>query len=218
MAVDQRGDASRERSGFVERAAARLAAALLAACLAACGATEAPREGGTNVVLGDSNSTPRTDDWQAWPELLFGDDYVNKARGGLSTHQVVDACTEPCWWIDRTDENDVWWIMLGTNDLVVDPASSPERYEANLRAIIARIPAREIRIVTSPRVYAAEDDPRNVFLDAQAVVDRRICASDDRVTCAGDLGEVLSLRAHYRDSVHLNQAGQHAAAEMLSRR
>jgi lysophospholipase L1-like esterase len=182
------------------------------------GAGERESGRGEHVVLGDSNSTPRGDDWQAWPELLFDGDYVNKAGGGVSTYRVVKACARPCWWIDRTSEDDTWWIMLGTNDLLDDPDSTPERYEANMRAIIAKIPARDVRLVTSPRVWAAPSDPRNVHLEAQAHIDRRICETDPRVTCMGDLAEVLSLEAHYRDPVHLNQAGHRAVAGFLEDR
>lgn len=203
----------------MERGAFARCLAALAMTLATLTACSGGGSSGTNVVLGDSNSTPRGDDWDAWPELLFGDDYVNKAGGGVSTHRVVAACTgTPCWWIDRSSEEDVWWIMLGTNDLFVDPESTADRYAENLRTIVEAIPARDIRLISSPRVHASPHDARNVHLDEQALVDARLCETDPRVTCMGDLGRVLSFDAHYMDPVHLNPEGHRAVARFLAER
>ncbi len=193
-----------------------IARCLFAATMLAFVAATPSALAATNVVLGDSNSTPNGDDWYAWPELLFGDHYINKTHGGVSTYDILAGCVEECWWLKGTSEEDVWWIMLGTNDLADDPDTTAQRYAENMLAILALIPSQDIRLISAPRTRFAPTHPRNLHLTRQAFVDTLICDGDARVTCMGDLALVLSIDEHYRDVVHLNQEGHRVVAAFLA--
>jgi len=171
----------------------------------------------TNVVLGDSNSTPRPNDFPVWPELLFGDDHINHSFDGMSTYDALRVCEpDECWWLNGTSEDDVWWILLGTNDLRVNPDSTAWLYGENMLAIIDLIPAREIHLISSAPARRSYIDPLNVHLREQAYVDALICEADPRVDCAGWLGLAVSKTEHFSDAIHLNEAGHRAVAEFLA--
>jgi len=132
----------------VESTARRaLTLGLLAICAFVPVAWSSPCHAAMNVVLGDSNSewSPPDKSATSWPRLLFDEDYTDRAFGGASTYHRANDCTEErCWWTENTGVEDVWWIMLGTNDLTDEPETTAEDYMSNMLEIIGLIPAMDI--------------------------------------------------------------------------
>jgi len=200
--LDSRTSAGEKSIGASVCLAAIVVAILIAPALPAFAA---------NVVLGDSNSTPRPNEFPTWPELRFGDDHLNRSFGGMSTYDALRVCKPwECWWLNGTSVDDVWWILLGTNDLRVNPDTTAQLYAQNMLKIIDLIPAREIHLISSAPTRQGYLDPLNVHLREQAYVDALICEIDPRVQCAGWLGLALSTTAHFSDLVHFNEAGHRA--------
>jgi lysophospholipase L1-like esterase len=174
---------------------------------------------GTNRVLGDSISLDFYG-FMSWPKRAFGDDQVTWAIPGASAGSYVANCNPDCPWLaDPGSPDDVWWIMVGVNELERDPNATSTTYGQNLVEIINRIPAHDIRLISSPQVYEYPWTPRGdiiALLDEQAFIDRLICNAFAHVTCVADLRKHLVFETDYHwDGIHLNDAGHQRVADLI---
>ena len=171
-------------------------------------------------VLGDSLSQPPDDGGPSWSELAFGEAAVTWAVGGASTDTYLAGCDPDCYWLGGAHESDVWWILIGSNELARNPDATAETYRANLLSIIDLIPSEEVHLLSSPWAWDLPNRDRSrmrAFFDEQAAVDLEICALIAHVTCAADLRFELDRSLHYAwDGIHMNSAGHARVASVIA--
>ena len=176
---------------------------------------------GTNRVLGDSISLGFYAGIVGWPVRAFGGDQFTWAIAGASAGHYLANCDIPdCRWLVGAEPDDVWWIMLGSNELSRNPEATAESYEQDMLALISLLPSNDIRLITSPQVYQwpwLNRGPLAALLDEEAVVDQQICAALERVTCVVDLRIELEFEIHYHwDGLHLGNEGHQRIADLLT--
>jgi len=196
-----------------------LAAMSVLGCLCLVAAPLRPATAGTNRVLGDSISLGFYAGITPWPVRAFGEDQFTWAIAGASAGSYVANCRPDCPWLTGAAPDDVWWIMVGTNELDRDPSATVESYGRNLLRIIELIPSQDIRLISSPQVYQwpfLDRAAQAALLDQQAWMDRAICEAIARVTCVVDLRLKLDFVTDYHwDGVHLSDAGHQRVADLV---
>lgn len=183
----------------------------------------APATHALDHVVGDSLSLLFNEASPSWPELVFGDAVANHSVRGAGSAHFTESCQQfPCGWANGATD-DVWWILLGNNDHVVNTTFDATIYRDNLSAIADLIETRngaaDVRLVSSPYSFDAFDIDRSrirEFRDDQALIDAMLCDTDPRFTCAADLRIELAFPEHFRsDGVHLSDAGVRAVAALI---
>ena len=196
----------------------------LSACLGAAfwlAAPASPARALVNHVIGDS-VTANDANGVVWTDLAFGATLDDHAVGGAASWDFLDWCNPDCFWAEG-DADDIWWIMIGSNDLRLDPSTTGADYHASLLGLVDAIERQsgstDVRLISSPYAWDVFDLDRadmRAFTDTQAVVDQLLCANEARVQCATDLRFDLTFPDYYAwDGIHLNEAGHGLVAEMI---
>ena len=170
---------------------------------------------GDSVAANDANSV-------VWTELAFGAALDDHAVGGAASWDFLDWCDADCFWAEG-DADDIWWILIGSNDLRLDPSTTGADYYAHLLGMVDAIERQsgstDVRLISSPYAWDVFDLDRadmRSFTDTQAIVDRLLCDNDARVLCAADLRMELTFPEHYTwDGIHLNEAGHTLVAALI---
>jgi lysophospholipase L1-like esterase len=167
------------------------------------------------LALGDSitqGMTVRkpTDSWFARVALATGLESFNYGIGGAILHEVLAEG-------DLPPDCDVVSLAYGTNDL---KRSTPERYAANLRAVLDRLAQVQPRarvLILTPIPWVGNEGPQESGVRLDDFRKAAAAVAAGHTACRAIPGpELMPEEEHlFVDKVHPNEAGMKTLAEQL---